>query len=252
MIYCLRRVQLLKGLMTGIFVLSGYFLWSQGSAGILTGMVTNAVTNLPVTGARITVGSQVTYSVLGGTYSINVDPPGVYTVSCMKAGYDLFTSPPVAIQSGVTTTLNFSLWENTNPPGNAQATFIQSIPAVHVTWSTPAGPYEVLYDDGIQENFTIWATPGNQNAVKFTPAGYPAAITGGSVNIGNTLNYPAGTNPFVPFQVVIYDATGMGGKPGNPISAPIDIIPLALGWIAFTVPSAPVITSLIVGPFLLN
>jgi len=31
------------------------------------------------------------------------------------------------------------------------------------------GPYEVLYDDGEAEDFALWADPGSQNAVKFTP-----------------------------------------------------------------------------------
>ena len=243
MIYSIRLVRLLKGLMAILFVLSQNVLWSQGSAAILTGIVTNAITNAPITGARITVGAQTVYSVYGGGYTMSIDPPGTYSVTCYKTGYDPFTSAPILFQSGVTTTLNFPLWENPNPPVNVNALLVQPAPDVHITWALPSGPYELIYDDGLQDNFTVWATQGNQNAVRFTPVGYPATITGGSVNIGNTSNYPAGTNPFVPFQVIIYDANGPGGKPGNPISSPIDITPSSLGWISFTVGSPPVISS---------
>jgi hypothetical protein len=56
---------------------------------------------------------------------------------------------------------------------------------VLVTWGDGMGPYEVIYDDGTAENFTAWALPGNMNAVKFTPASYPATVYGGKIFVGD-------------------------------------------------------------------
>ena len=99
------------------------------------------------------------------------------------------------------------------------------------------GNYEIIYDDGIQENFAIWEQTGNMNAVKFTPVGYPATVLGCKINIGTLSNYPSGTgiNPFVPFDMFIYDATGPGGTPGTQLAGPFTITPVAntYGWLDF-------------------
>jgi len=34
----------------------------------------------------------------------------------------------------------------------------------------------MIYDDGIQDNFAIWATAGNLNALKVTPLAWPAKL----------------------------------------------------------------------------
>ena len=81
------------------------------------------------------------------------------------------------------------------------------------------------------------------NAVKFTPLGYPVTVTGGMVNIGVAADYPAGSTLFVPFQMAVYDASGPGGMPGVVIAGPVDVLPANFGWINFSIPSAPVITS---------
>ncbi|MCX6250139.1 MAG: choice-of-anchor J domain-containing protein [Bacteroidetes bacterium] len=207
----------------------------------LQGVITNTLTGNPIIGAKVTVSGQVTYSVSGGNYLLDVNSPGTYTVTCTKAGFDGYTSVPVTFQAGITITLNIPLLETANPVPSVTAVFDSAGPNVHLSWPLPSGLYEKLYDDGIQDDFTIWATQGNKNAVKFTPIGYPAKITGGSVNIGASSNYPGSSNPFVPFQVFIYDATGAGGMPGNVIAGPVDVIPVALGWVEFTVPNPPTI-----------
>ena len=60
-----------------------------------------------------------------------------------------------------------------------------------VTWCVPAGPYELLYDDGTAENYAAWQLPGNMNAVKFTPKGYPANVVGAKLFVGDG-SFPAG------------------------------------------------------------
>ncbi len=228
----------------GIF-LPGTLILGQSapvSGSFLMGVVTNATTGAPVIGAKISVNGQVAWSTSGGIYSLNVDPPGTYTVTCFKAGYDIFLSSALLFQPGATVTCNVQLLENAAPPGPATATLDTVPPHVHIAWGIPAGDYELLYDDGLQDNFTLWATAGNMNAVKMTPAGYPVIVTGGSVNIGNAANYPPGSNPLVPFQVLVFDAGGPGGTPGNIIGGPFDVMPTAFGWVEFTF-SSPVTVS---------
>jgi len=87
----------------------------------------------------------------------------------------------------------------------------------------------LIYDDGIQDNFAIWATGGgnNMNAVKFTPISFPEIVKGFYVNIGNVTDYPTG-NAFSPVQMAIYNEAG--GLPGVQLSAPITITPAVYEW----------------------
>ena len=142
----------------------------------------------------------------------------------------------------MTVTQNFALYENTNPPVNVVATLNTAATAVDLTWGLPMGNYMQLYDDGIAENFTVWAVAGNQNAVKFTPVGYPATVYGGSVNIGTIDDYPAGSNPLVPFEVAVYDASGTGGTPGVALDT-TTVTPAGFGWVYFNLASPITVTS---------
>lgn len=227
------------------------FIWFLGVTGIaqtpatLNGLVTNCITGSPVIGAKITVGTTSTYSVFGGIYSLSVNPPGSYSVNCAKTGFDLFVSNIIVFGSGTTLNLPICLNESANPPSGVTATLDSTVtpPFTAISWQVPRGDYELLYDDGIQDNFTVWAVQGNMNAAGFTPLEYPVSVTGGRINIGTAVNYPAGSTPFVPFQVSVYDASGAGGTPGVKIAGPVDVLPSDFGWIDFTISSPPVINS---------
>ncbi|MCX6305234.1 MAG: choice-of-anchor J domain-containing protein [Bacteroidetes bacterium] len=212
------------------------------SPAMLQGIITNGANGLPVVGAKVTINGIFTLSTSGGVYTIAVNPAGTFPVSCTKAGFDNYSSLPLVFVPGGSALLNIQLWENLNPPVNVSVFLDSAQQHVPVSWDAPAGNYELIYDDGVQDNFTIWSAQGNMNAMKFTPVGYPAKLTGGSINIGISSNYPAGGNPLVPFQVRIYDATGTGGTPGNSLAGPFEIIPTALGWIEFILP-VPVVIS---------
>ena len=93
------------------------------------------------------------------------------------------------------TTRTSHFWKTPIAPTNVVAALNTGATAVDVTWGLPKGNYEQIFDDGIAENFTVWATAGNRNAVKFTPVGYPATVLGGKVNIGTVNNYPSGCQP---------------------------------------------------------
>jgi hypothetical protein len=151
----------------------------------------------------------------------------------------------VVFAPGGINSLPICLNESANPPSFVVASLdsIVSPPVVDLSWQVPRGDYELLYDDGIKDNFTVWAVQGNMNAMKFTPLEYPVTVTGGKINIGTEADYPAGSTPFVPFQVSVYDATGAGGTPGVKIAGPVDILPENFGWVDFSVSSHPVISS---------
>jgi hypothetical protein len=228
-------------LMQSFIIVSGF---SQSPA-TLMGIVTNCNTGNPIIGALVSVGTQSTYSVFGGIYSLSVNPPGTFTVTCQKIGYDLYTHNGVVLSPGSTVNLPICLNEAANPPSLPVASIDSTVspPRVSVSWQVPKGDYELLYDDGIMDDFTVWALPGNMNAVKFTPLDYPVTVTGGKINIGTSSNYPSGSSPFVPFQISVYDASGSGGKPGVRIAGPVDVIPSNFGWVDFTIPFPPLINS---------
>jgi len=206
---------------------------------ILTGIVTNALTGSPITGAKVIVNSSVGYSLGNGIYTIVIDSVGTFPILCSKPGFDTIVTAPVTFHNGVTVTRNFSLQESLNPTASVNAVLDSAGHVVHISFLLPKGPYELTYDDGIQDDFTVWAIQGNMNAVRFTPVGYPALLTGGSVHIGNPGNYSPGSTPLVPFQIRIFDATGTNNSPGNLIAGPFDVIPTALGWVEFQL-SSPV------------
>ena len=209
-----------------------------------TGIVYNSDTGEPIVGAKVEAGGSMTYSVSGGAYNLNIYPVGTFGVTANKAGFDQLTAGPFVFQQGVTELLDIPMLRTTYPPQGVVAT-LNTTPAVDITWLAPSGMYEIRYDDGICDNFTVWAVAGNMNAVKFTPVGYPAVVQGGKVHIGTIDNYPPGSNPLVPFQMAIYDDSGPGGMPGSPIGDPIDVSPGDFGWIDFTFPS----TSIAAGDF---
>lgn len=224
-----------------LIVLTGY---TQNPA-TLTGIVTNCATGAPVIGALVSTGSLSTYSVSGGIYTLSISPAGTYTITYTKTGFVTYVSNPVFFGTGLIVNLPVCLNAIANPPAQVVASLdsAHSPPVVNISWQFPRGDYELLYDDGIMDNFTIWTTGGNMNAVKFTPLGYPVTITGGKINIGTQSNYPIGSTPFVPFQVSVYDASGSGGTPGVLIAGPVNVVPSDFGWVDFSVPSQPVINS---------
>ena len=201
----------------------------------IAGIVTSAATGNPIIGAKITVGTASSYSTgPNGSYYVSIYPVGTFSASCNKAGFDGSTAGPYTFTQGNTITQNFALLENLNPPTNVTATLNAGVTAVNLTWNIPSGNYESLYDDGTQEGFQIWTFAGSYNAVKFTPVGYPCTVNGGKINIGTQTNYPVGSNPLVPFQFLVYDASGGGGAPGVQIAGPFDYTPTAYGWNSFT------------------
>ncbi len=227
-----------------LFLLLLFSVSASAQPAVLTGTVSNAITGHGITGARISLNNQVTYSVSGGSYSMNVSP-GSASAACIKTGFDQSVSPVLTLTSGGTATFNFQLNLTPSPAGmvSASTDTVAGQVVVPVSWAIPSGPSEIIYDDGVQDDFTVWAQQGNLNAVRFTPPGYPARITGGRINTGTAANYPPNSYPFVPFQVVVYNSSGPGGTPGTLMAGPFDVSFTALGWVEVNIPVPPVLNS---------
>ncbi len=199
------------------------------------GVVTDASTGLPVIGATIQLaGTIMTMSVAGGSYLFpQLSLSGVQTIMFEKTGYDAFVGM-VNLVPGTTTTLNAALLPTAYPPGPVTAV-LNGTPAtaVDLSWSLPVGMYQLIYEDGLQDTLTVWDSAGNLNAVKFTPLGWPAKVTGGMVNLGPAACYPPNAIPLSPFTIQVYLADGPGGLPGT-LAAGTSVTPSGFGWASFT------------------
>ncbi|MBE0648816.1 MAG: carboxypeptidase regulatory-like domain-containing protein [Bacteroidales bacterium] len=209
----------------------------------LTGVISNGQNGNPIIGARISIWPLNTnndnLSVIGGQYTVAASANGLYTVMVTKAGYQGKSIPNVSLLPGNTTVLNISLLPEPYPVSNLNVWEVPSQTAVDIYWDLPVGNYEIIYDDGIQEDFLLTQYPYTRYAVKFNPQAYPVTVKGGKVNVGELSNYPNGVAPSHYFQIQVMDATGPGGMPGNckgtywidPLPSPL---PPDLGWIPFS------------------
>ncbi len=205
----------------------------------LSGVITNAATGLPILGAKIMVGDSLTYSDLSGTYHMDL-LGGPASMIVEKEGFENFIANLTLVAGA--NTQDAALLENTAAPSVVLATLNTGQTAVNLTWGLPQSGYEIIYDDGVFENMTTWATEGNINALKFTPINqYPVTITGGSVFIGDG-NFPVGGNPLTPFEMAVYDDDGALGYPNTELGV-ITVTPTHAGWVEFDFPEGISISS---------
>ena len=205
------------------------------------GIVTDVSTGLPIVGATVAIGQYyTTMSTAGGNY---LTPPmpltGVQTIVFSKTGYDSF-SGIITLTPNITTTQNAALLTIAVQPGPVTAS-LNGIPgtAVDLTWSSPQGMYQLIYDDGIQDVLSVWDSADNLNAMRFTPLGWPSTLTGGKVNLGTTTNYPSNALPLTKFTILVNRADGTGGLPGTVVDS-VEVTPSGFGWVSFTF-AAPII-----------
>jgi hypothetical protein len=197
--------------------------------GGLDGTVTDAVTGAPLPGVTVTAGAFVGMTGDDGTYSMNLDA-GTYNVNFAKIGYQSATVDNQVVVAGSVTTVDAQLYETPYAPNTVVATVNATDTQCDVVWNQPEGPYEILYDDGTAENFAAWQQPGNMNAVKFTPMGYPAVVVGGKFFVGDG-SFPAGGNIMgAAFGVSVKLADGPGGMPGTTVDS-VEASVTNLGWV---------------------
>jgi hypothetical protein len=207
--------------------------------GMISGTVTAADDNAPIHGVVVTAGDYTTSTDEEGNYAITADA-GTYTMTFSKTGYTTLTVNDVVVTETNTTTVDAELEEVFYAPTLVNAVVNEDDTQVDVTWGSPEPSYEVLYDDGTAENYAAWALPGNMNAVKFTPAGYPATVYGGRIYVGDG-SFPNNNTGFLgtTFGAVVYAADGANGMPGTALDS-ISVTVNNLGWVDFSGLSATI------------
>ncbi len=183
----------------------------------LYGTVTDCNTGLPVLGVDVTATGTTTFTAStdnNGYYEMNVDED-TYEVTFELLGYQSSTNTNVFAPAGVMTESGTVMCEMPYPVPLVQADVNQDDTECLITWSPPEGSYEIIYDDGTAEDYVSWTVPGNAIAVKFTPAGYPATVTGGRLYVGDG-SFPANANFLGSrFAIGVMDDNGTNGLPGT-------------------------------------
>ena len=167
-----------------------------------------------------------------GEYTLYVDA-GTYNVSFEKIGFQTYVEMDTTALAGMVTPLDAELWEESYPPSFVYAEVNPEDTECVVTWGDGMGPYEIAYDDGSAENYAAWALPGNMNAVKFTPAEYPATVIGGKIYVGDG-SFPNNNTGFLgtTFGAMVKAADGANGLPGTTLDS-ISVTVNNYGWVTF-------------------
>jgi hypothetical protein len=193
--------------------------------GILTGVITDCYTGIPVLGAKVTWGTTYTYTTIGGHYSMNIYVPGTNALQVAKSGYNQFSQTGVTVTPPNTTTMNVILNPGFTCPPKVAATLNAGQTAADISWDLPLSSVELAYDDYVGEQCLLYATGGSTSAVKFTPCTYPAVLRKCMLSV-------CGPNPFSPLRVYVYNADGPGGLPGTVLDE-VTITPSIYGWLSF-------------------
>ena len=199
----------------------------------LVGTVTSGVDGSPIEGATVVAGNYTALTNADGEYHMSLDA-GTYSVTFSKTGFTSVTVNNVVVTSNQTTTQNAILNEAFLPVTLVHAEVNAADTQTEVTWGAPIPNYEVSYDDGTAENYAAWALPGNMNAVRFTPAGYPATVYGGKIYVGDG-SFPNNNTGFLgtTFGAMVKLADGPNGMPGTTVDS-ISVTVNNYGWVEFT------------------
>ena len=195
------------------------------------GQVTECESGLPISGVTVTAGIWQTITDNGGNYSLFVNE-GTYDVYFDKLGYNSYMEADTSAMAGDVTPLDVCLYEAPySVPWVLATVNYPDEDFCDVEWSLPEGPYEIIYDDGEAEDLFVWSTSGNENAVRFTPSGYPAHVFGGRVYVGDGL-WPAGNWLGSDFAIIVYanDGTDLPGTMLDSIGVTVN----NYGWVEFT------------------
>ncbi len=207
------------------------------SPATIEGMVTECGDGSQLEGIEISALNQddstivfTTQTLYNGSYQMLVSE-GTYDVSFHRTGYEDTTHTATALE-GETTILDACMNVIPYPVGWVTAQVKEEDTECYVEWSPPTGPYEIIYDDGTAEDYVVYVNPGSTAAVRFTPAGYPATVTGGRIYVGDGL-FPPNAN-FLGSQVAvgIIDDDGINNYPGTVLDSVVITIS-NYGWVEF-------------------
>ncbi|MFZ4462926.1 MAG: carboxypeptidase regulatory-like domain-containing protein, partial [Bacteroidales bacterium] len=182
--------------------------------------------------SRVAVNSYTTETAENGTYTLVVDP-GTYDVEFSLVGFHTVTVEDVVVTVATSPVdVDAQMCEMAYPPSFVFADPNEADTEALITWGIPMGPYTIIYDDGTAENFFSFLPYGSATAVKFTPAGYPANVTGGCMFVGDG-SFPEGVD-FIGAQVSVgvVAADGANGMPGTVLDSTTITVD-NYGWIHF-------------------
>jgi len=182
--------------------------------------------------ASVTAGS-VTYTAVtndNGVYTIPQVPVGTHSVVFTSPRYQTVTKTGNVVSTANITGVDAHMWENLYAPACATASVNATDTEVTIGFCLPNGAYEMLYDDGTAEQLAVWEYTGNLKAVKFTPKGWPAIITGAKFFVGNDkVNYPNLVGKTV--TVETYKA-GVDGMPSTKVGVSHTVAVNNYGWVS--------------------
>ncbi len=197
------------------------------------GEVTDCNTGLGIAGVTVTAEGTdwTTETDEDGMYELRVDD-NTYNIVFAKLGLDGYTEIGVVAVVGSPVEVNAVLCEAPYPVQWVFADPNQADTQCMVTWSLPMGPYEIAYDDGSVDEYTMWALPGGAVAVRFTPVGYPATAIGGRLYVGDG-SFPANANFLGSLMAVgVIDDNGTNGMPGTVLDSITTTVD-NYGWVEF-------------------
>jgi len=196
----------------------------------LAGAVKDGNTGLPLSGVIVNAGTWQAETGINGQYSMYLDE-GSYDVYFDKLAYQTVIIEDTFVQQDEITNIDILLYEEPYPASYVNATVNEEDTECLVEWAWPFVPIELSYDDGQAEELVLWADPFNENAVKFTPLGYPFSIFGGRLYVGDG-TFPTGTWLNTEFAILIYDDDGDNGLPGTLLDS-MTVIVQNFEWIKF-------------------
>ncbi len=205
--------------------------------GTFTGVVTDCDNGSQLGDVEVIATNQADNSVYtaqtiyNGSYTLDVSA-GDYDIVFHKVGYDDFATTATATE-GNTTTVDGQLCVTPYPVSWVTAQVNDPDTKCYVEWSVPMGPYEIIYDDGSAEDYVIFVEGGGAGAVRCTPAGYPATVTGGRVYVGDG-SFPVNGANFLgtDISVGILDDDGPNNGPGTVLDSTTITIN-NYGWVEF-------------------
>lgn len=200
---------------------------------LFKGIVTDVTTNKPLVGVVVTANGYETVTLEDGSYSLQVSA-GAHDLVFTKTGYMQSTYPAVAIAWNETKTFNEKLRENSYEPAFVDVVVNALDTEATVNWGDASGLYDIIYDDGAADNFTAWELAGNMNAVKFTPADYPATVNGARIFVGDG-SFPENNTGILGAKIKIYilDDDGANGMPGTILDKK-EVSVNNYGWFTYT------------------
>lgn len=198
---------------------------------LIYGWISDCNSGDPIPNATVSAGFYSVETNASGYFELLCDE-GTYDVEVDKTGYDPTIYSGINAIVSVPYLLMGTLCLSPDPVGWVYADPNEADTECLVTWSVPMGATEIIYEDGTAEDYFVWALPGGQSAVRFTPETYPATVVGGRIYVGDESLFPGVHFLNTEFVAMVLDDDGTNGLPGTVLDS-ITLTINNFGWIDF-------------------